>query len=98
MTMNIGQASFNAIVIERQSLMIQTKDLQNRRVKIVDGGNLVDGLVTEVVRPAVTEPLLHSGASHPSGKATRIVVATTGPLLKCWHPTELRTPHDQCVL
>lgn len=48
-TMNIGQSSLQAIVVIRQPLVIQTHEVEDGGVEVVDGDGVFFGFGAEVV-------------------------------------------------
>lgn len=97
MSMYIRQTAFDAVVIDAQAFVIQPQQVQNCGVQIVDGADLVDGLVTEFVGGAVAEGAFDTRSGHPRGEAVRVVVAAVGSLLEGRHATEFRAPDHQRV-
>ncbi len=47
--MNIGQTTLGAVVIEGQAFVVEAKDVQDRGVQVVDGGDVLDGLVAKFI-------------------------------------------------
>ena len=58
--MNIGQPSLDSIVIILESLVIDTEQMQDRRVKVGPGDGILDRLPADVIRGAVTETVLQA--------------------------------------
>ena len=77
--------------------MIQSEQVENRRVEVVDRDDIVHGLVAEFVRGSVRKGGFDASTGEPAGKAFGIVVATAGPFLEGRHATEFGTPDDQRV-
>ena len=94
---NIGQATLQSIVIERQPFVIQTQQMQNGRVKIVNLGDILDRLVAEFIGSAITERGFDTRAGEPASEAGGIVVPAARTGLERGHPSEFRTPGDQRV-
>ncbi len=67
-------------------------------MEVVDGDDVLHGLVAELIGRAVAEAGFHAGASHPAGEACGVVVAATGTLLEGRHAAELGAPDDERVL
>lgn len=55
MTMHVGQAAVNAVVVIAESLVIQTCQVQDGGVKVVNRGDVLNGLVAELIRGAISE-------------------------------------------
>lgn len=52
-TLDISQPTFKAVVVERQTLMIQAEQMQDRGMKIVNVADVLNSLVTELVGRAI---------------------------------------------
>src|SRR6266545_6986343 len=87
---DIREPALDAIVVESQSRVIQTQQMKQRGVQVVDGAGVLDRLVTKFVGGAVAEPAFHARAGQPDGEPVRVVVAAAGALLKGRHPAEFR--------
>src|SRR5262245_21625882 len=96
--MDVGQAAFDTVVIETQALVVQAENVENRGVEIVNGGDILLGPVSEIVRCPVAKPALHSGACHPHRETLWIVVASISALLEGRHAAKFRDPDDQGVV
>src|SRR6516225_2657815 len=55
LTMHIGQPKTAAIVLISQALVIKAKEVQHRRVEIVNADSILDGAVAELVGRAVAD-------------------------------------------
>ena len=98
MPVNIGQATFDSIVIETEPLVIQAEQVKHRCVKVVNRRDVLDGLVAEFVGGSVTESTFHSGAGHPHGESFRVMIATVRIFLERWHATKFRNPENKCIV
>src|SRR5213594_1734464 len=78
--------------------MIESEEVQHCRVKIVNRGDVFHSLVPEIVRRAVTEAALHTGAGEPNGETMRVVIPSARAFLKGRHAAKLRHERDQRVL
>jgi hypothetical protein len=77
--------------------VVKAEDVEDRGMKVIDSGDVLDGLVAEFIRCAETESLLYACAGEPCGKAVRVVVATARAFLEGGHAAEFRAPHDERV-
>ena len=77
--------------------MVQTQQVQDGRVKIVNRRDVFDGFVSEFVGGSVGEGSFDAGSGQPGGETGRVVVASAGSRLEGRHSTELGTPHDEGV-
>jgi hypothetical protein len=71
-----GQAPIEPLVFYRKSLVIDSQTVQNRCVEIVDMYRVVDDVVAKIVSLAIIEPCFETTASHTSGKAATMMIAT----------------------
>src|SRR5579884_2427373 len=89
MPMYIGEPKAAALELERQPLMVDAKQVQDRRLQIMDmdgtGGErrlvgvdrlavLISDVVAVVVGAAVGQTSLDAGAGQPHGEAARMMV------------------------
>ena len=96
--MDVGQSTLGAVVVEGQLLVVEAEQVQDGGVEIVDGGDVFDGLVAEVVGGAVGEWGFHTRAHEEAGEAAGVVVTAAGAFLEGGHAPELRCPNNQRVV
>ena len=96
---NIGQPSIDAIMPDGKSMMIDTQQVHDRRVDIVNRGWMlsIQWLESPLVTWSDTDSPADSTTAQPIRKAKRIVVPTA-PSLRGRHPTEFGGPKDECIL
>ena len=70
-----GRALEAAVVEVGQFDVIQTQQMQNRGMDVVDVGAALDGAKTDLVGSSDGLAALHSAARHPDRKAPRIVIS-----------------------
>ena len=70
--------------------------MQDRRPQVVDGGDVLDGVIAKLVGRTPCCSAFHSAASQPHTKPKRVVVSTVAALRE-WSPSELTRPHNQGV-
>src|SRR5438045_1327288 len=92
MPVYVSQSAFDAIVIERQAFVIQTEQMQQGGVQVVDGANVFDGAMAVLIGGAVAESFLDAGAGQPHREAMRIVIAPLSTALERGHAAELGHP------
>src|SRR3984957_10693185 len=90
-----------AVVHEGGAQMVQTQQIKNGRVNIVNVVRLIDGAQPDFIRSPDRLPALYSAARHPNGEAPWIVI-TSGLLvvraaLDEWRAAEFPAPHHQRV-
>lgn len=97
--MDIGQTSFDAVVVERQPRVIDTQQVECRCVQVVAVGGMLDGLVTKFIGCPVADSSFDSAAGKPCRESAGIVVsAPCSAALSGWLPTKLRRADDQRVV
>ena len=95
--LDVGQTHVATGVTESETLVIETQQVQDCGVPVVNVNFVFDGFVTEVVCRAVADASLHTAASHPGRVARVVVVATVGDL-GIRRAAKLAAPEDQRVL
>ena len=80
-----------------QALVIDSQEMEDRRVQVVDLDLVFDGVVTVVVGGAIDRSPLDPAAGHPHGEPIGIVIAAIGPL---GHggAAELSAPDNECAV
>ena len=68
MTVDIGQSSLETIVVKGQALMIQTHQVKDGRIEVVNGSLSGNRLEPELVALPVTESFLHPSTGKKAGK------------------------------
>jgi hypothetical protein len=66
---DVGHPPLRAVVIERQPLVVDAGQVQDRGVEVVDVGEVLDRAVAELVGRAVAGRPLHAGAGEPGGES-----------------------------
>ena len=69
-----GQAFFQAAAFEEEFLMVQTQQMQDRGMKVVNADRVFNDAVAEIVRLAVARPAFDASAGHPRGEGLHVVV------------------------
>ena len=98
MAVDVGQATFDAVVVEAQALVIEAEQVQDRGVEVVDSGNVLDRHMSEVVGRPVAVAGLHARAGKPDGESLRVMVAAVGAFLEGGHSAELGHESHERVL
>src|SRR5207249_153952 len=73
--MHVRQAEIAAIEAIRQLRVVQSEQVQDRRLKVVDADAIVNRLVAEIVRASMMNAALDSPAGHPDGVSVWVVIA-----------------------
>src|SRR5581483_1447665 len=91
---HIRQPKVSARVAVGELLVIDTQQIENGRVQIVDGDTILDGFESELIGAAVYQAALGATARQPHGIAVRIVIAAIAIFgNRC--PAEFSSPHDE---
>ena len=78
--------------------MVQTQQMQDRGMKVMHGGNILDRPVTKFVRRTIRKGCLDSRARQSAGETCRVVIPTRGADLEGRHATKLAAENHQRVL
>ena len=93
---DIGEPEVAARVAVGETFVIESQDVQDCCVQIVEVDFVLDGVVAVVVGRTVAESRLDARARHPHGERLGIVVAPVGTL-SCRRAAELSAPQDQRI-
>jgi uncharacterized protein YbaA (DUF1428 family) len=74
---HISQTEIAALKAIRESFVIKTEQMQNRRVKIVHVGRIFHDAPADLVRLADDLSAAHSAAGHPNAERKRMMIAST---------------------
>ncbi len=94
LAVNVGEPEIAAGIIERQLRVVESEQVQQRGMPVVDMDRLVDGLVTDLVRGAVGQSAFCAPPGHPDRVALVVMVAP-GPSLDVGRPTKFSRPHNE---
>lgn len=94
-SMHIGQPSLNAVVIERESFVVEAQQVQDGRMEVVSGGDVLLGTKSKLVSRAIAATRFHSSPGQPTGEAMRIVIASVSARLKHGHAAKLGRKDNQ---
>lgn len=95
--MHVRQPAFGAVVVEAELFVVDTEEVEDGGVEVVDGGDVFDGFVAEFVGGAVAEGGFHARAHEKRGKPAGVVVTAAGAFLKSGHAAEFGGPNDEGV-
>src|SRR3954452_16990024 len=99
-TVHIRKAKVAARVTVRQLLVVETQQVQEGGVQVVDVDGILHGTEAELVGGAVDLSALDAAAGHPDREAVRVVIASVDlPALRIQldrgRAPELATPENQ---
>ena len=100
LAMHIGQAEVPALETESQSGVIDSQQMQDRGLKVVDGNGILNGLEAEIVGSSVSHAWLDPSTCHPDSKCVWMVIAAPGFdfldfALKEWSSAKFAAPDDE---
>src|SRR5215211_495547 len=75
LAVHVGQAEVAALEAEGQLLVVDPKQVQQRRLEVVDVDGVLGDVVAEVVACVVGKAPLRPAAGHPDREAIGVVVA-----------------------
>jgi len=76
MAMNIGQAAMDTIVVIDQVLVIDSKEMKDRRMEVMPSDRIAGHFPADIVRLAIGEPWPQSCARHPGRKRIAIMISS----------------------
>src|SRR5207253_6741578 len=99
LAVHVRQPPVRPIMAERQPLMIDAEQVQQRGMDIMDLRRVlaVGGLVAPLVARAVGYAPFDAATAEPVGEAERIMIASLATL-GTRHAPELRGPEDQGIV
>ena len=102
MTFDISQSKTSTLVFKGKTLVVNSEQMQNRGMQIMNMHRVFRDIVAVLVGPTVAESRLNSTSSHPNRKATRVVISAKVILrqlaLAVIGPSELAAPDNQRIL
>ena len=97
MTVHIGQSSIKAVVSKRQLRVIQSEQMQDGRIKVMDRQDILHSLESKFVRHAMTDAAFNASSGEDRCEAVRIMISSERAFLKHRHAAELCAPDDQRI-
>jgi len=102
LAMHVRQPVVSALELERQPLVVDAQQVEQRRLQIMNVNPVRGNVVAELVGRTVAHARLHPAAGEPNREAARMVVATVivgrQSTLAINRPPELPSPNDQRVV
>src|SRR5262249_4762555 len=96
---NIRQSAVDAVVPDRELLVVDAKQAQDRGVNIVHLSRVlaIQWFVPPLVARAKADPALDAAATEAIREAVRIVISSLAALTRR-HTAEFRGPQNHCVV
>lgn len=95
---DIGQPSLDPVVIKTQPPVIESGEMQDRGMEVVDANRSFDGPMPERVGGSKGKRGFHARSSHPDCEPIGVVVSATGSFLERGHPAEFTAENHEGVL
>ena len=74
---DVGEAAFEAVVVVAEAFVIETEEVQDGGVEVIDAGDIDGGFPAELIGFAMVFGTgLHAGSGEDAGEAAGIVIAT----------------------
>ena len=96
-TFDIGQTHITTTESERTSSVVDTHEVEDRRVEVVHLHTVFDRLVTPFIGRTIDGPRFHAPTRHPNGKPVLVMVTPIGTLGE-WGTPKFASPNHECVL
>ena len=75
MSVNIGDPAFGAVEVVGETFVVETEEVENGSVEIVERLYIVGRLPAEFVGAADADTGIHTGTHEPAGEAFDVVIA-----------------------
>ena len=75
-SVDVGQAACDTVVVKGQALMIDSQKMQDRSVKIMPRDPILHGFPAHLVGGAVGVAVTQPASSQPDGEAVLVVITT----------------------
>ena len=97
--MDVRQSTIETVLAVGQSFVVDTKQVKDSCVEVMDRDFVRDGFVSKLIRLTERKRGFDSCTSKPRGEALNVVISA-GFLgrLHGGHPSEFRTPYDKRIL
>ena len=95
--MNVSQAEITSRIAICETLMVQSEEVEDRRVEVMEMYLVHDRVVAVVIRSPIRKTRLYAAACHPHRECFGIVVPSIRALRRR-RATKFPAPKDQRVL
>ena len=96
--MHISKSAIDSVVLERQTRVVESQQVQNGGVQVVNGQHVFDGLEAEFIGGTVADAGLDSSTAQTRREALWIMVSALRAFLKHRHATKFCTPNHKRVV
>src|SRR5437667_8405114 len=73
---NIGQTKVASLKAIRQLLVVQSQEMKNSRVKVVNVPGILSGEEAQLVRGSNRDAWFHAATRHPHGEGLDVMIAS----------------------
>lgn len=96
--MNVGKPEWSSLEFKRQLGVIESEEVQQSGVEVVNVDTILDGVEPEFIGRAERQPWLDPATGEPHRKGVRMVVSAIVSALHHRRTPELATPDDEGVI
>ena len=96
MSVDIGEAEVSSLEAVDQFFVVYPEEVEHCGMEVMDMNDILNGIISQLIGVAVTNPAFDSTASHPHRKSLDVVIAPSALCHRC--PTEFAPPNDQSVV
>ena len=98
LSVDVGKSEIAASVFESQLLVIETKLVKERGVKIMNVNSSAYAAEAKLIRLAVCVTRLETATRYPSSKPNWVVIAARPVLLSIWRSPKLASPPNNRIV
>ena len=92
---DIGQPSLDSVVVDAETAVLESSQVQDCGVDIMNTGGVFDRPVSKRVGGTEGKRCPDTCPGHPDSESVGVVVSTAGPLLERGHAAEFAAEDDQ---
>ena len=93
---DIGQPEVAAAVAISQTFVVESDQVQNRGVQVMDVDLVLGDVKAELVGGTISCSRLHPSSGQPHRKGVRMMISARS--LGGWCAAKLATPNDECFI
>src|SRR5262245_12325420 len=97
-SVDVGEAEITTLKTVGQLGVIEAKQMQKRRMQVVDVNPILDHIETQIIGLAQRYPGSDAAAGQPHREGVRVMVAAVVSPLHHWRAPEFAAPNDQSIL
>ena len=102
-TADVCQSHVEAAETNRQAMVVETEEVEERRMEVVDVHSILDRCPSELVRFPYNVTALYAAACHPQAESEWVMVApgfltVAFMVVRQWRSPELTCTHDERIV